>query len=141
MKMTLEKESWEKIEINKKWVLETLEIAKRDIDESKKYFGKESYDWSYCKCYNAILQTGRALMFYKGYRPKGENKHVSVLIFLKKYYPNEFDEQIIFLINKIRTKRHIAMYERINTINEEDLKFAISIAEEFQDRALKKIKF
>lgn len=80
-------------------------------------------------------------MFYKGYRPKGEYKHLSVLDFLKKFYSNEFEEQIFILVNKIRTRRHIAMYERINTINEDDLKFAISIAEEFQDRALKIIKF
>ncbi|MFA5745489.1 MAG: HEPN domain-containing protein [archaeon] len=138
--MISEEEYWTKIEVNKKWIKETLEIVKRDIVESKTYLAKESYDWAYCICYNAILQTGRALMFYNGYRPKEENKHISVIEFLKQFYSSEFEEQIIFLINKIRTKRHIAMYERINSISEDDLKFAISIAEEFYDRAISIIK-
>jgi len=114
-----------------------LQLAKRDLAESKNYLNKESYDWSYCICYNAILQTGRALMLSKGYRPKGENKHMAVIEFLKKFFPSEFETQIIFLINKIRTKRHIAMYEKTNTVSKDDLDFAISIAEEFYDRTYK----
>ena len=40
-------------------------------------------DWALIVAYNAARQAGFALMYAKGYRPKGPDKHKTVICFLR----------------------------------------------------------
>ena len=137
MKMNSERSSddmWEKIEINRELVKNALSLAKIDLKTAKNVFGSKDYDWCLSIAYNAMLQAGRALMFSKGYRPKGKYKHVAVVEFVKSRFGREFSDITLFIFNKTRKKRHTAVYEQVNIVSEEEAKNAINWAERFVKR-------
>jgi len=125
---------WEKIEINRELVKNALSLAKRDLKTAKNVFEDKDYDWCLSIAYNAMLQAGRALMFSKGYRPKGKYKHVAVVEFVKSRFGREFSDITLFIFNKTRKKRHMAVYEQVNIVSEEEAKNAINWAERFVKR-------
>ena len=125
---------WEKIPIDVNLIQNTLNLANRDLATAKNLFKDKQYDWCFAINYNAMLQAGRALMFSKGYRPKGEFKHVAVIEFVKKMFGNEFAEQLMHQFNKIRKKRHIIVYEQINLVTKEEAEHAFTTAEEFLNK-------
>ena len=79
-------------------------------------------------------------MFSKSYRPKGEFKHVSVIEFVKTKFKKEFAEKILFMFNKIRKKRHIAVYEQVYVISEDEAKNALETARQFIEKVKKLIE-
>jgi len=125
---------WEKIEINRELVKNALSLAKRDLKTAKNVFEDKDYDWCLSIAYNAMLQAGRALMFSKGYRPKGKYKHVAVVEFVRSRFGREFSDITLFIFNKTRKKRHTAVYEQVNIVSEEEAKNAINWAERFVKR-------
>ena len=128
MKMSSEKsynDMWEKIEINEGLVRNTLSLAKRDLKTARNVFKDGDYDWTLSIAYNAMLQACRALMFSKGYRPKGKYKHVAVIEFMRVNFGNEFADSLLFVLNKTRKKRHIAVYEQIDVISKEEARNSI----------------
>lgn len=127
-------EMWEKIGVNKELVENALSLAKRDLKTAKNVFEDGDYDWCLSIAYNAMLQAGRALMFSKGYRPKGKYKHVAVVEFVKSKFGGEFADQMLFTFNKTRKKRHIAVYEQVDIVSEDEAKNAINWAEKFVKR-------
>jgi len=127
-------ELWEKIELDESLVSNALNLAKRDLHTAKNIFEDKDYDWCFAICYNAMLQAGRSLMFSQGFRPKGQYKHVSVVEFVKTKYEDKFSEIVLFMFNKIRKKRHTAVYEQINIISKEEAKNAFNIAKEFVNK-------
>lgn len=126
---------WESIETDKNLVNNTLKLAERDIQTSENVFNDGDYDWSFAISYNAMLQAGRALMFSEGYRPKGEYKHVSVVEFVKTKFEDKFADRLLFVFNKIRKKRHIAVYEQVNIISKNEAENAFITAKEFVAKA------
>jgi uncharacterized protein (UPF0332 family) len=127
-------DKWEKIRKDENLVMNALQLAGRDIKTANDVYNNNDYDWAFSIAYNAMLQAGRALMFSEGYRPKGEAKHVAVIEFVKKKFGNEFAEKILFMFNKIRKKRHIAVYEQVNIISEDEADTALNTAKEFVDK-------
>ena len=124
-------ELWEKIGQNKQLGENAFQLARRDLKTAKNIFFDGNYDWALAIAYNAMLQAGRALMFFEGFRPKGEYKHVSVVEFVKLTSGSAFANRLLFMFNKIRKKRHIAVYEQVNIISEDEAKNALAIAKEF----------
>jgi uncharacterized protein (UPF0332 family) len=133
-------ELWEKVPLDKEMTGNALKLAERDLRTAKDVFANSDYDWSFSIAYNAMLQAGRALMFSQGFRPKGEHKHISVIEFIRKKYKGEFAEQILFMFNKIRKKRHIAVYEQADIISRDEAASAMNVAEEFARRVKEIIK-
>ena len=131
---------WERMPIDKTLVENSLKLAERDIKTSGDVFNNNDYDWSFSISYNAMLQAGRALMFSEGFRPRGEYKHVSVIDFVKKRFGKEFADNILFMFNKIRKKRHIAVYEQVNIISEDEAKNAFETAEHFVNKVKEILK-
>ena len=123
-------ESWEKIETDKTLVAKALQHAEKDLETAKNVFKTGDYDWCYSIAYNSMLSAGRALMFNDSVRPKGEGKHVSVIDYLRYKYSKEFEEDL-FLLNKMRKKRHLVVYEEVNIVSEEESEFGIATAEKF----------
>ena len=130
----MQSDKWERIEKDDNLISNAFELAKRDLKTAQDIFNNKDYDWTFSIAYNAMLQAGRSLMFSEGYRPKGETKHVSVVEFVKIKFGDEFADKILFLFNKIRKKRHIAVYEQVNIISKDEAKNALNTAKEFVDK-------
>jgi uncharacterized protein (UPF0332 family) len=126
----LEREGFiKKLTVDARKVRDALFLAKRDITTAKNILHQDA-DWAFNIAYNAILQTLRAFMFSKGYRPDGSNQHVSVVRFAELY----FDRDIVIIFDRMRRKRHSSIYDTAGTISSNEAKTAITTAEEiFKD--------
>jgi len=127
-------DKWERIEKDENLVSNAFQLATRDIKTAADIFNNKDFDWAFSIAYNAMLQAGRSLMFSEGYRPRGEAKHVSVVEFVKMKFGDDFADKILFLFNKIRKKRHIAVYEQVNIISKEEAENALNTAKEFVNK-------
>lgn len=121
----------EKISYDETLIENALEIADRDLKTAQALLIEHNFDWAFSIAYNAMLQAGRALMFLDGFRPKGDSKHVSVINFVKKRYKEEFSHEILAMFDKLRKMRHLAVYEAVNTIGENEAQNAVKVAQEF----------
>jgi len=57
-----------------------LQVAARDLATAEKIL-PDDLDWTFNIVYNAMLQAARALMLYKGFRPRGPEQHRTVVPF------------------------------------------------------------
>lgn len=125
----LEKEGLiRKLPIDKKKIEDAIRLAERDLKTAKKILTDNS-DWAFSIAYNSMLQAGRALMFSKGYRPSGDSQHVSVVKFAEAVLGKKQD--IIVVFDRLRRKRHTAVYDTAGTITNEEARNAIKWAAEF----------
>ena len=113
-----------KLPINKSKVEDSLNLAKRDVTTAK-YILEENGDWSFSIAYNAMLQSIRALMFFKGYRPTGVNQHITVVRFAELF----LDEEIVIIFDRMRRKRHSTIYDTAGTISKKEAENAAVTAE------------
>jgi uncharacterized protein (UPF0332 family) len=128
----LEKEGLiRKLSVDRRKVEASLRLAKRDLKTAKKILA-ENNDWAFSIAYNSMLQAGRALMFSKGYRPSGDAQHVSVVRFAEAVLGKSQD--IIIVFDRLRRKRHLAVYGTAGLITNSQAKNAIKWAEEFLEK-------
>lgn len=69
-------------------------------------------------------------MYAKGYRPKGPDKHKTVIRFLRATLDPAFGPKLNRL-DRIRKKRHQAVYHLAGAVSEREAKGTIEFAEEF----------
>lgn len=118
--------------VSKQQSLDRLKIARRDITTAKQLLGSDT-DWAFSIAYNAILQAARALMFSMGYRPSaGEGQHVAAVHFAEEVLGKEMGDEI-FIFDKMRTKRHRAIYDVTGSISLQEAKDAFEFAVHFVD--------
>lgn len=79
----------EKFQSSSRQIEDTMSIAVRDVSAAKKNLEIKELDWAHNIAFNAMLQAGRALMFWKGYRPKGQQHHLAVTQFVAAVFPGE----------------------------------------------------
>ena len=120
----------EEFENTPELVEQSVHSAKKDLKTAKDVFGTGNFDWAYVIAYNAMLQAGRAFMFNLGYRPKGENKHLSVVKFASAEMPMRAIP-LVNLFNKMRERRHRVVYEVRDTVSKSEADSAIKKAEAF----------
>ena len=113
-----------KLPISKSKVEGALSLAKRDITTAKSILDENS-DWSFSIAYNAMLQSIRALMFSKGYRPTGANQHITVVRFAELF----LDEETVIIFDRMRRKRHSTIYDTAGTISKKEAENAVDTAE------------
>ena len=113
-----------KLPISKNKVEDVLSLAKRDVTTAKSILDENS-DWSFSIAYNAMLQSIRALMFSKGYRPTGANQHITVVRFAELF----LDEEIVIIFDRMRRKRHSTVYDTAGTISKREAENAVNTAE------------
>jgi len=87
-------------------------------------------DWALIVAYNAALQAGLALIYAKGYRPKGPDRHKTVIRFLRATLDPSLKPRLNRL-NRIRRKRHQAVYHLAGGVSEREAKGTIEFSEEF----------
>jgi len=128
----LEREGYiKRLPVNKQKIGDALRLAQRDITTAKTLVETE-YDWAYSISYNAMLQTLRAFMFSKGYRPSGGNQHIAVVRFAELF----LDEETVIVFDRMRRKRHTTVYDIAGTISKQEAIYAIDIAK----KLIKKIE-
>ncbi|NCO97259.1 MAG: HEPN domain-containing protein [Candidatus Aenigmarchaeota archaeon] len=133
-------DKWEKIRRDENLIEKALLLAERDLKVSLENKKMGNNDWAFSIAYNSMLQSGRALMFHSGYRPKGEYKHVAVAEFLRNFPNEKLAEKLIFIFNKMRKKRHTIVYEEADIISDEEARKAVEDARVFFERAKSIIK-
>lgn len=103
-----------------------LSLAERDLKGAQDNLDLNNFDWALSIAYNAVLQAGRALMFYLGFRPRGMYQHKTVFEFLIE---TGFNEDLIYYFDSVRKTRHIAVYDEVDYVSEEFANEAIEQAE------------
>lgn len=121
-------------EEDKKQADECIKAAERNIKVAKKLIG-DDLDWAFSVAYNSAVQATRALMFSEGYYIIGENHHKTIVDYAIIKFGNKFKETAD-LFDRMRKKRHDAVYFSAGTISEFETKGAI----EFAEGLLKRIK-
>lgn len=109
-----------------------MELASRDLVTAKAMLGVDS-DWAYNIAYNAILQAVRALMYREGFRPAGEGKHKTAILFAELSLGEKFEDEINFF-DKMRMKRNQAVYDTAGIVSESEAKQALTFARKFVGR-------
>ncbi len=104
-----------------------LRLANRDILTAKQLIGSDS-DWAFSIAYNAVLQAARALMFSKGYRPAArEGHHVACVRFAEAILKEKLGDEIE-IFDKMRSKRHRAIYDVAGTVSLQEARAAFNFA-------------
>lgn len=108
-----------------------LKTAKRNLTLD----GECSYNYAY----NALLRSGLALMFSKGFRPEIKNKHLTVVTFAGLVLGYEF-KTLINDYDFMRKKRNRFIYEPDIPCSQKEAKDAIKTAEEFVEKIAELIR-
>lgn len=108
-----------------------LETARRNI--------KDDEECAYNYAYNAMLRSGLALMFCKGFRPEIKDKHLTIVRFASLILGDRF-KRLINDYDFMRKKRNRFIYEPDIPCSIKEAKDAIKTAEEFVDKISKLIK-
>lgn len=130
----------EKIPASAEKAEHSLTISERDLDTAEHLFDKNDFDWCFSVAYNAMLQAGRAIMWLKGYRPRGSSSHISIIEFVKAVESFNEPAQVTFLLNKMRQKRHLLVYEEAGVISENEAESALKNARLFIDKIKEVLK-
>jgi len=125
----------EKYKVSTEEIKAILESAKSDLKTAKDLLSSDIC-WAFNIAYNSILETAIALMYAKGYRPIGEAKHVSVILFLRKVLGKEFKTHLN-RFNQMRLKRNKAVYGILRNITEYEAKEAVQFATDFIEEIIK----
>lgn len=80
--------------------------------------------------YTAMLHAGRALMFFKGFRPSDGYQHKTVVDFASHILGEKY-RTMVQHFDKMRRKRNIFTYEVSITISGSEVKNAIKTASQF----------
>jgi uncharacterized protein (UPF0332 family) len=118
-----------RLPVDEKKVRDAFALAKRDVKTSKGLLAEDP-DWAFSIAYNAILQAARALMFSRGYRPHGKAQHISVIRFLETSLGKDAAETIV-AIDRMRRKRHRAVYDTAGSVSTLEAENATKRAEDF----------
>lgn len=130
----------EKFQSDPAQIKNEMEIAKNDLASAKKMLTIHEWNWAHNAAYNAMLQTGRALMFSKGYRPKSLEHHVAVVSFMEAVYSAKFSSEVLQSFGKARLRRSESMYDRAGSISEKQGRNLVEKAEILVNKAQEILK-
>ena len=101
-----------------------LAIADRDIAQSQtKGLGPE---WSFDIAYNAALQLAVAALAAAGYQAERQNKHQRTIECLA--FTLKLDQADVTFLDQCRRKRHVAVYDRIGAISDQEASEMLALA-------------
>jgi uncharacterized protein (UPF0332 family) len=115
-----------------------LELAGRDIRMAKVTMA-EDWDWAFSIAYNAVLQSARAFMYSKGFRPAAEQGHKNSFAFLRAAFGEELASSIGYF-DRMRKKRNQAIYDVAGLITEKEAKAILKHAVKFVDEIRRQIE-
>ena len=106
-----------------------LEIAARDLSTAQSILNSNA-DWAYNIAYNAMLQSSRALMLQKGYRPRGSNQHATTTEFIRETFASKHKNLAVYF-DQMRRKRNRLVYETAKLVGDKETEQALALAQEF----------
>jgi len=122
----------EEIRIERAQVAKLVKGACQDLKEARVTF-PVSDRAAYLFAYTAMLKVGRALLFLKGYRPKGLGQHATVIevadFLLGKGFSSLTDQ-----FDRMRKKRNLLMYDVGVLISHTEAEEAFRTAEQYLDK-------
>lgn len=130
MKALLDEGLIEEVESTPELVGQAMEGAGKDLKSAGEVLGTGNFDWALVIAYNAMLQAGRAFMYSRGYRPRGQYKHLAVVRFAASEMPME-TIPLVRLFDKMRIRRHKVVYEVRDTVSRSEAEGSIKKAGEF----------
>jgi len=110
-------------------VQKALERAERDLQTSRELI-EHDRDWSFAVAYDAVLQASRAYMFAQGFRPASSESHKNTFAFMRLAMGMEYEELMAYF-DRMRNKRHQAIYETAGLITETEARNILEKAEVF----------
>lgn len=136
----LKKDLVEEFESDKEQIRNEISSADKNIASSKKMLGIEEWGWAHAAAYTAMLNAGRALMFFKGYRPKGRDHHVAVISFIQAVFSAKFTADVLKSFDNGRKRRHEFTYDNAELISSTQAKNLVESAETFVNKAKEILK-
>lgn len=110
-------------------IRDLLQVARRDVKTARGLMNID-LDWALIVAYNAALQAGLAFMYAEGYRPRGPDRHKTLIRFLRTSLDQSLQSQLKRL-DRVRKKRHQAVYRVAGAISESEAKGTIEFADNF----------
>ena len=118
-----------KQEVSSEDIKMILQRAEHDLKIAQKIM-PEDWGWVFVVAYNAVLQASRAFMFSKGYRPASFEGHKNTFLFMKTAMGSEH-EVLITYFDRMRIKRHQAVYDISGVITETEARSFFKKAEDY----------
>ena len=122
----------EVFQIERDQIAKHVQASYADLKEAKITF-PVSDKAAYLFAYTAMLKIGRALLFLKGYRPKGKAQHETVVeaagFILGKGFKELTDQ-----FDRMRRKRNKLIYDIGDLISHSETETAFKIAGEYLDK-------
>lgn len=127
-----------KCPIDYKAIKNLLKRAYVDLKTAKRNLTLDE-ECAYNYAYNALLRSGLALMFSKGFRPEIKNKHLTIVTFAGSVLGDEF-KTLINDYDFMRKKRNRFIYEPDIPCSQKEAIDAIKTAEEFVEKITELIR-
>lgn len=109
-----------------------VQSAFQDLKEARTVF-TVSDKAAYLFAYTAMLKIGRALLFLKGCRPRGEGQHETVVQASGALLGQDF-ESLTRRFDSMRQKRNKLIYDIGGLISHEETRAAFSAAEQYLEK-------
>src|SRR4030042_5730343 len=119
-------------------VKQALYCAERDLQTARTLI-EQDQDWSFAVAYDAVLQASRAYMFAKGFRPARHESHKNTFAFMRLAMGRDYEELMTYF-DRMRNKRHQAIYETAGLITETEARNILEKAEGFVAMIREKLK-
>lgn len=122
----------ETFKIERAQIAKHIQSACQDLEEARITF-KVSDKAAYLFAYTAMLKIGRALLFLKGYRPKGQGQHETVVGVAGSILGAGF-KTLTDQFDRMRRKRNKLIYDIGDLISHSDAERAFKAAEQYVDQ-------
>ena len=106
-----------------------LNRAERDLKTAQTLMAQD-WDWGFAVAYDAVLQASRAYMFAQGFRPASSESHKNTFAFMRLAMGKDYEELMAYF-DRMRNKRHQAIYEVAGLITETEAHNILKKAESF----------
>ena len=122
-----------KIPPSKEKAEESINTAKKWLEEAEKGFANEAFNSSVMASYLAIFHSARSILFFDGFR---EKSHYCVARYLEEKYAkkNLLENKWIELLDYYRELRHDDQYSTSFFATKEESESAVEKAKEFVER-------
>lgn len=132
IKHLLDEKRLEVFKIERSQIAKHIESAYQDLKEAKATF-PVSDKAAYLFAYTAMLKIGRALLFLKGYRPKGQGQHETVVQAAGFILGKDF-ESLTRQFNQMRQKRNKLIYDIGGLVSHAEAEEAFRAGEKYLDK-------
>ena len=128
----LDEQRLEKLKIGHSQIAGHIGSAFQDLKEARTTF-PVSDKAAYLFAYTAMLKIGRALLFLKGYRPRGQGQHEAVVQAAGFILGRDF-ESLTRQFNQMRQKRNKLIYDIGGLVSHSDAEEAFKAAEKYLEK-------